>query len=35
MKIYEAPSVEITKLEVMDLPTVSTGDSPYGDGYEW
>ena len=34
MKIYEAPSIEVTKLDSEDIVTISKGDSPMGD-YEW
>ena len=34
MKIYEAPTLEVTKLD-NDIVTVSVGDTPFGDGYEW
>ena len=34
MKIYEAPTLEVTKLE-NDIVTTSIGDTPMGDGYEW
>ena len=35
MKIYESPTLEVTKLDAEDIATVSTGDTPFGDGYEW
>ena len=34
MKIYEAPTLEVTKLDSADIATTSIGDSPMG-GYEW
>ena len=34
MKNYEAPTLEVTKLENEDIVTTSKGDSPMGD-YEW
>jgi hypothetical protein len=34
MKNYEAPVIEITSLEVQDVLTVSTGDTPFVE-FEW
>ena len=34
MKIYETPTIEITSLELQDILTVSTGETPEVE-YEW